>query len=254
MLKKLFTYHFQAILRAIKRPLIALPISVGAMLLILLSGMLVPASSGIAEVVNYGLTAILFLVVALFLVLFTICLVQIPTHCFRSDFGSDAPLLRMIPATKWERLLAAFLSGVLWTFILLAILLLSAVVGLILPAELTMRTDGVSVLSSFSLTLEDYLSPISPISISLWVLCAFLLTYAAMTIGATAFERRRTFGAVFFLAIFFLADFLLRRITGVLISPFTMQGEILSDLFSILLSLFNGAVAFLGICAVYRQE
>ena len=132
MLKKLFFYHFKAILRHNKWPLISLPIGAATAFVILMLGILIPEASGAFDAINYGLTAIVFLVVTAFVGLLGYCLVQLFLHHYRSFFGRSAAFIRMIPAKGRQHLAASLLSGVLWMLILLGVLVLSALLGILL--------------------------------------------------------------------------------------------------------------------------
>lgn len=253
MMRKLFAYHFNAILKKCKWQLIALPLSAAATFIILMVGMLIPETSGAFDAVNYGLTAIAILVVAAYAVLLVYSIVQAPLHHYRSFFGSDAAFFRMLPASGKTQRDATLLAGIVWCAILISVTVLFAIFGVLFPAELTMQTEGASLLSPLLRSLEDSFTLLSPLAISLFLLAFLLLAYAGVSVGASLFRRKRALGVTLALVFFLGGALLLHQGGALLISPFAERGEILTDVLSVFISILLCAVAHITLCTVFRR-
>ena len=243
MSKKLFAYHFTAILRRVRIPLLVIP---GGVLFTFFTMLIATylVDSGIGSVLEQGLTAVFFLLIAAFVAILAYSLIHIFLQHYRSFFGSESAFFTMIPATANAQFAACLFSGILWGAILFGTFILSFLFGIILPIELFGYSWDPGVELSF----------LTPLALFLGVFAFFLIAYAGMTVGALLFDRRRAFGAPFCLILFMGASLLLFSGTLTVISPFTDGFPILSDLFSSFLALILGGSALLVFYIAFRRK
>ena len=187
----LFSHLFLRTGRRLLRPLLLLPaVGVLSLLLLLLGGSVPESSVGL----NNGLTALFFALALAFALLLFFSEMRICQIYYRTLLGEEASFYLTFPVSLDAQIAARLLTGVLWQLILLLVGVLTVTLGMLLPFELLLREENVSYLSFIARSLSDAFSPLFPLALLFTPSALLLLGFAALTVGALLFERKRALG------------------------------------------------------------